>query len=297
MNKESDTIMKYFIDLEATQFSNEIISIGCVREDGETFYSLVNVAKNKMTNFITELTGITKEDVEKAPNSDEVFSKFYDWISQDETKAIFYCYGNADLGFIRKNLNKAESVKAQMALSLITLHLVDYAKNVVKHFGLVKSIALKKVLAYYRKEENIKQNHNSLEDAFFLKEIYDYITEEGGTVDCPFPGYDTFDEAPVPKELNSSLKIKKLQITTDKIMSNKMNYDIVITSNKNGGKILQRFTSKEEAVNFTISHMKNDQKEKVQIKNVISKIVKANTHNTQYCGYWWKIIEKGAYTD
>ena len=33
--------MKYFIDFEATQFSQEIISIVCYREDGEMFYSLV----------------------------------------------------------------------------------------------------------------------------------------------------------------------------------------------------------------------------------------------------------------
>lgn len=33
--------MKYFIDFEATQFSREIISIGCIREDGQTFYALV----------------------------------------------------------------------------------------------------------------------------------------------------------------------------------------------------------------------------------------------------------------
>lgn len=29
--------MKYFIDFEATQFSQEIISVGCIREDGQTF--------------------------------------------------------------------------------------------------------------------------------------------------------------------------------------------------------------------------------------------------------------------
>ena len=172
MNKESDTIMKYFIDLEATQFSNEIISIGCVREDGETFYSLVNVSKNKMTNFITELTGITKEDVSTAPSSDEVFTKFYDWLIPDESKVQFFCYGNADLGFIRKNLNKATTVKAQMALSVLALHLVDYSKCVERHFGLIKSISLKKVLAYYRQVAEVEQNHNALEDALFLKEIY-----------------------------------------------------------------------------------------------------------------------------
>lgn len=73
--------MKYFIDFEATQFSQEIISIGCYREDGEMFYSLVAPhSKNKVTNFITELTGITKEMLANAPTSDEVFCKFSDWV-------------------------------------------------------------------------------------------------------------------------------------------------------------------------------------------------------------------------
>lgn len=51
--------MNYFIDFEATQFSGEIISVGCVREDGETFYVLVQPQKGKLTPFITNLTGIT----------------------------------------------------------------------------------------------------------------------------------------------------------------------------------------------------------------------------------------------
>lgn len=53
--------MKYFIDFEATQFSQEIISIGCIREDGQTFYALVAPKKGKITPFITNLTGITAE--------------------------------------------------------------------------------------------------------------------------------------------------------------------------------------------------------------------------------------------
>ena len=51
--------MKYFIDFEATQFSGEIISIGCVDENGRQFYTLVKPAKmSEMTDFIEELTGI-----------------------------------------------------------------------------------------------------------------------------------------------------------------------------------------------------------------------------------------------
>lgn len=70
--------MKYFIDFEATQFSQEIISIGCVREDGKNFYSLIKPKKlSGITDFITSLTGITKDMVREAPNSDEVFKNFF----------------------------------------------------------------------------------------------------------------------------------------------------------------------------------------------------------------------------
>lgn len=296
MNKESDTIMKYFIDLEATQFSNEIISIGCVREDGETFYSLVNVAKNKMTNFITELTGITKEDVSTAPSSDEVFTKFYDWLVPDESKVQFFCYGNADLGFIRRNLNKATTVKAQMALSVLALHLVDYSKCVERHFGLIKSISLKKVLAYYRQVAEVEQNHNALEDALFLKEIYDRINDEDDVVECPFPGYEKPLKPEVtPKPITNISR--KLNITTDKFMDETMEFDVLQTSSKKGGTIIQRLSGKDAALNYIISSMSAETQEVAQPRNIASRLIRASTRNEQYCGRWWKIVAKGDYAE
>ena len=296
MNKESDTIMKYFIDLEATQFSNEIISIGCVREDGETFYSLVNVAKNKMTNFITELTGITKEDVSTAPSSDEVFTKFYDWLVPDESKVQFFCYGNADLGFIRRNLNKATTVKAQMALSVLALHLVDYSKCVERHFGLIKSISLKKVLAYYRQVAEVEQNHNALEDALFLKEIYDRINDEDDVVECPFPEYEKPLKPEVAPKPTTNIS-RKLNITTDKFMDETMEFDVLQTSSKKGGTIIQRLSGKDAALNYIISSMSAETQEVAQPRNVASRLIRASTRNEQYCGRWWKIVAKGDYAE
>lgn len=296
MNKESDTIMKYFIDLEATQFSNEIISIGCVREDGETFYSLVNVAKNKMTNFITELTGITKEDVAEAPSSDEVFTNFYNWIIQDETKAQFFCYGNSDLSFIKRNLNKATTIKAQMGLSILALHLIDYSKCVERHFGLVKSISLKKVLAYYRQVAEVEQNHNALEDALFLKEIYDRINDEDDVVECPFPGYEKPVKPEVAPKPTTNIS-RKLNITTDKFMDETMEFDVLQTSSKKGGTIIKRFSGKEATLNYIISTMSAENQSVAQPRNVASRLIRASTRNEQYCGRWWKIVAKGDYVE
>ena len=70
--------MRYFIDFEASQFAEEIISVGCVDESGRSFYSLVRPKKpKKVTDFITKLTGITREEVLAAATADEVFSKLY----------------------------------------------------------------------------------------------------------------------------------------------------------------------------------------------------------------------------
>ena len=46
--------MKFYLDFEATRFSNRIISVGCVAENGKTFYSLVKPGKKKKVDkFIT----------------------------------------------------------------------------------------------------------------------------------------------------------------------------------------------------------------------------------------------------
>ena len=290
--------MKYFIDLEATQFSNEIISIGCVREDGDTFYSLVNVAKNKMTNFITELTGITKEDIAEAPSSDEVFEKFYDWIIPDKSKVQFFCYGNADLAFIKKNLNKATTVKAQMALSVLALHLIDYSKCVERHFGLIKAIGLKKVIAYYRQVDEVEQHHNALEDALFLKEIYDKINAEEDVVECPFPGYEKPQEIIEPAVKTKGLNIsRKLSITVDKFMNETLDFDVLQTSTKKGGTVIKRFSGRDASLQYIIGSMSAETQEVAQARNVASRLIRASTRNEQYCGRWWKIVAKGDYSE
>lgn len=179
--------MKYFIDFEATQYTSEIISVGCVDEKGREFYTLVKPHKiKKLTKFITELTGITAEDLQNAPTVDEAFSVFYDWLDALEP-AEFYCYGYSDKEFVRHTLRYAASPFANNALTLIRKNLFDFSKTVKEHFLISKDIALIKVVEHYRKE-SVKQSHNALEDALLLKEIYDNMQDEVIT-ECPFPNY------------------------------------------------------------------------------------------------------------
>lgn len=83
--------MNYFIDFEATQFSNEIISIGCVSETNAKFSRMIYTDK-KITSFITNLTGITDEMNKAAPSLDDVFTLFFYWILEhnDGTPCRFF---------------------------------------------------------------------------------------------------------------------------------------------------------------------------------------------------------------
>ena len=182
--------MKYFIDFEATQFSSEIISVGCVNSVGEEFYSLVRPMRmGKMTDFITNLTGITREELREAPDADSVFSDFYAWMHRDE-KAQFYCYGNCDVHFVRNTLRHVQQFEAQAALSLIQASVYDYSLRAREFFDTDQTVGLAKLVEYYS-GETIDQKHNSLEDAEYLSFVYERMHTLGQPETCPFPDYQS----------------------------------------------------------------------------------------------------------
>ena len=258
--------MKYFIDFEAMQFSGEIISVGCVDENGGQFYSLVKPEKtDSITEFITKLTGITFEELEIAPCADTVFSNFYQWIDKS-AKLEFFCYGDCDDNFIKATLkHNITDFYGQCALSLIKSNLTDYSAVIREHFGINRSIALKKVVEYYR-GENIEQRHNSLEDAIYLKEVYDNSVNE--TVkECPFPEYRTGSQKSGIKKLIKAVK----------------------------GNVKMEFVSYGKAADWvmaeqlSIGDMIND---KTRCK-ICSRIKTAAEKDRFYCGYRW-FIENNA---
>lgn len=166
--------MNYFIDFEATQFSEEIISVGCVNENGETFYALVSPVEGKVTPFITNLTGITKEMLDDALSPDKVFETFYDWIFSSDTETPeFFVWGNSDKNFISHTCHKTNSLKARMALGYISASMRDYGRMCKKEFKWATEHGLLKVLQKF--EPDAEQNHNSLDDAVMLKKVYDYL--------------------------------------------------------------------------------------------------------------------------
>ena len=256
--------MKYFIDFEATQFNHEIISIGCINEKGETFYSLVRPPKiNSLTRFITELTGITKEELKIAKTSDEVFSDFFDWLSKNNSFKEFYCYGDTDISFLKKNLNDRTTVlKSQAALSIIAFSLIDYSTTVKEHFGLIKRVSLKKVFNYFCLSDNDIVEHNALSDAKMLFEIYKKINEGEEINGIPFPecmGIPTFQ---------GNIDFEKYYI------QRKVNSTII------------NYFNMEDAIKDTICSMSKGSQKDVKKENIKKKIIYAINHKKQYLGNW-----------
>lgn len=166
--------MKYFIDFEATQFSMEIISVGCVREDGQTFYALVAPKEGKITPFITNLTGITAEMVKTAMTPDSVFSQFYDWVFKNQSDIPeFIVWGDSDTDFAKHTCHHVETLKAKMVLGYICGNTKNYAKVCKKNLKWASNHSLINTLKRFN--PSAEQNHNSLDDAILLKELYNFI--------------------------------------------------------------------------------------------------------------------------
>ena len=164
--------MKFYLDFEATRFSNRIISIGCVAENGKTFYTLVKPGKKKKVDkFITELTGITNELLENAPSADKAFSKLADWFEEnsDGIAPEFYCYGDSDAVFIQHTLADMKDTKACLCAMAICGNLIDYAGVVKKFFVAPSDLALRKVYMLIQSKQELVQKHDALEDALMLQ--------------------------------------------------------------------------------------------------------------------------------
>lgn len=163
--------MKYYIDFEAAKHIEEIISVGAVREDGETFYSLVKPKDGKITDALTELTGLTEEELNDAPNSEEVFEKLYDWVFNKlkDNLPNFYTWGNHDVKYIQHTFKRTNSLKARFILGYMSGSIRDFSREICRKLE-VDNIKMIKFYSCLHKQDNL-QNHNSLDDAIMLYNI------------------------------------------------------------------------------------------------------------------------------
>ena len=168
--------MKYFLDFEASS-SGQIISIGCVTELKETFYTLVKLSEpEQISPFLTKLTGITNQSLKNAPSFEEACDMFRKFIinskiltnTKDKTRK-YYVYGNSDKEFLEYNIKFLEKTENIAAMTTIACSFQDYQIEVKKHYS--KNYRLIELYNCLRQTVS-EQQHNALQDAIMLKEIY-----------------------------------------------------------------------------------------------------------------------------
>lgn len=173
--------MNFYLDFEATRFSNRIISIGCVAGNGETFSTLVKPGdKKKVDKFITELTGITNEMLKDAPDADTAFRELYYFMEKnnDGEAPVYYVYGNSDADFIKATLKHMEDHLACVTAQAIAGNLIDYAAVVKKFFVAKSDLALRKVYMLIQEQKELVQKHDALEDARMLKTVVSHLYDK-----------------------------------------------------------------------------------------------------------------------
>ena len=277
--------MKYFVDFEATQFSEEVISVGCIREDGETFYSLVAPVEGKITPFITNLTGITAEMLKDAMSPDTVFEKFYDWAFADISEnPEFFCWGNSDASFLRHTFKRTTSYKARVAIGYMTAGVIDYAKRFcqrikAKQCGLIK--AYNGLI-----DENKEQNHNSLDDAVMLYEIYQVVeASEAEYIKDKMKNYVTIKASAKKEnvEENPNNNVIKWNYRGFK------NGTICIVNAKK--EAIHSFDGLKESIDWVMENfVPSNQREVVKRETLEKNIRKAYSGGSLYCGHRWRIV-------
>ena len=296
--------MKYFIDFEATQFDENIINIGCVCANGETFATLVKPYRIKnITKFITKLTGITQEMVENAPTADEAFNKLFDFIKQNHDNQLpkFYCYGDSDAQFIERTTHHMSHFNALTCALMIKGSLIDYSKEVQKYFQTDRAFGLRNVFCLVNSEE-IEQHHDALEDAQMLQKIVENLKNNCSPEDIKtlneMPSnniakkfFTNEDKIAVPRYWDTFKRGKCWKIETDGNEDNWV-YKCVNSSNENN---VMYFETEEMATlwfmrYFTINAKGGGKRKPSSIKSrhaVLEMIEKSIEENDKLCGAIW----------
>ena len=124
--------MNFYIDFEATQPEQEIISIGVYSDNEESFYALVKPQFSKISKYITDMTGITNEMVEDSYDLDTAFNDLYVWCANQETNLNewhFYSYGDGDVDFIKHSMCNIQTQRPLIIASIMIATMKDFSKD------------------------------------------------------------------------------------------------------------------------------------------------------------------------
>lgn len=172
-----------FLDLEGTQFSHEMIAIGAVKVDirkdlsirkiHKGYHSLV-IAKNKIGKVVTDLTGITENNLkEKGKPFRVIINELKKYLGFDFTRTLFVTFGNHDLRIIAQSL--AHNMDAPKEdVRLIIKHSFDLAEFISRYIRDENNntYSLAHMLEVFKVEFKGTQ-HDPMADALNLAYLYE----------------------------------------------------------------------------------------------------------------------------
>ena len=179
--------MDIFLDFEATQFKENVIAIGAYCECG-SFDCLVRPPKgDKVSKFITGLTGITKEMSKTALPAEEAFFDLYQWmqeVGKDQSPIFYHAFGKMDEIFLTNTIQHIQNPEVCLFVENLAASLIDDSKKVCKFFH-AKTIGVFKALKYFEPDAP-NQDHDPLNDAIALSKLMSYIYSTPELTECPF---------------------------------------------------------------------------------------------------------------
>lgn len=239
--------MNFFLDFEANSPTNEIISIGCVSETGKKFYRLIKPS-TPLDGYIKKITHFHDSDFEDAKTLSEVMFEFMCWIRTHDSNSYawkdltFYAYSDSDKKFLEASLRMMTSDYLDMyeKIAALATRIIDYSPQVKKFFKQSNQISLASAINFFREDDNVwEQQHNSLNDAEALKELYDN-TYNKPSIDIAFSSgrkiqsdnktFDSLEEAVeyclsfVPKENHFKKTPKTIKKNLQKAIRTKQKY-------------------------------------------------------------------------
>ena len=281
--------MKFYLDFEANQYTNHIISVGCMAENGETFYSLVQTTpKEKITKFITNLTGITTEMIRNAPTADEVFKDMMFWAYRQSETASFYCYGDADKNYIEATSEHMKSNLARLFLVSLKYSIVNCMPVVAKAVGR-ETVGLKNVYNFINNKIE-EQKHDALEDAMMLKYVIDHLDVLKPEDGINIPNSIKNKNYPKSTKRAPELYISWADGTKHKwkanTLANKGNYKIKCSTENEAH--TKYFNSLETAALWMLKYnVRLSPKEPENVEKMIKKIKHAINTKKRYCLMDW----------
>ncbi len=216
-----DISSPFFTDKDSYRCPFEIIQIGAIKIDSSlntvaTFNRYVTPTIYPHVNpFITELTGITTEQLLLEASFPNIFDNFIEFIEDDEDDCVFCTWGMSDMKELFRNVTYH-----QLDINRLPKLFINLQPYVSTHVGLSHSKLLNLKTAVESLQISMPYPfHNALYDAYYTAELFKKIQ-------CPSlhpKRYDPYYVKIRPKQTKKIIDFEQLILQFEKMYARELN--------------------------------------------------------------------------